>query len=96
MRRAIKEMAVLCQGFPERSLCVHFQRIWRQLIADSNDAIRAEVTPGVVDTVVGRGSSRPAVTKGRQKSELGYARDVMYTPDSSLIIADSYNAQCVG
>ena len=72
-----------------------FNEYGSMLIADSgNDAIRAEVSTGVVDTVVGRGSSGFSGDEGpAEEASLDTPRDVMYAPDGSLIIADSYNAR---
>ena len=65
------------------------------LIADSgNDAIRAQIGAGVVDTVVGRGAGGFGGDEGpAEEASLDTPRDVMYAPDGSLIIADSYNAR---
>ena len=67
----------------------------RMLIADSgNDAIRAVMIDGTVDTVVGRGSSGFSGDEGpAEEASMDTPRDVMYAPDGSLIIADSYNAR---
>jgi len=65
------------------------------LIADSgNDAIRAVMSGGAVDTVVGRGAGGFSGDEGpAEEASLDTPRDVMYAPDGSLIIADSYNAR---
>ena len=67
----------------------------RMLIADSgNDAIRAVMIDATVDTVVGRGSSGFSGDEGpAEEASIDTPRDIMYAPDGSLIIADSYNAR---
>jgi len=72
-----------------------FDSYGRMLIADSgNDAIRGVLMDGTVDTVVGRGAGGFAGDEGpAEEASLDTPRDIMYAPDGSLIIADSYNAR---
>jgi len=72
-----------------------FDQFGNMVIADSgNDAIRAVLGGGVVDTVVGRGAGGFGGDEGpAEEASLDTPRDVMYAPDGSLIIADSYNAR---
>jgi sugar lactone lactonase YvrE len=67
----------------------------RMLIADSgNDAIRGVLMNGTVDTVVGRGAGGFGGDEGpAEEASLDTPRDIMYAPDGSLMIADSYNAR---